>query len=45
MEEKSEVNRNKIILGEFNCTIHKMDRDGRNKTQKASIANNKCLTS
>ena len=33
MEEKSEVNRNKIILGEFNCTIHKMDRDGRNKTQ------------
>ena len=33
MEEKSEVNRNKIILGEFNCTIHKMDRDGRNKKQ------------
>ena len=32
MENKNEGNENKIILGDFNCTIDKMERDGRNKT-------------
>ena len=34
MENKNEGNENKIILGEFNCTIDKMDSDGGNKTQR-----------
>ena len=34
MESKNEENENKIILGEFNCTMDKMDRDGENKIQK-----------
>ena len=25
---------NKIILGDFHCTMDKMDRDGGNKTQR-----------
>ena len=33
MENKCEGNENKIILGDFNITIDKMDRDGGNKTQ------------
>ena len=32
MENKNEGNENKIILGDFNCTMDKMERDGRNKT-------------
>ena len=32
MENKNEGNENKIILGDFNCTMVKMERDGRNKT-------------
>ena len=32
MENKCEGNENKIILGDFNITMDKMDRDGRNKT-------------
>ena len=32
MENKNEGNKSKIILGDFNCTMDKMDRDGRNKT-------------
>ena len=32
MENKNEGNENKIILGGFNCTMDKMERDGRNKT-------------
>ena len=31
MENKNEGNQNKIILGEFNCTMDKMERDGGNK--------------
>ena len=31
MENKNEGNENKIILGDFNCTTDKMERDGRNK--------------
>ena len=34
MENKNEGNGNKIILGDFNCTMNKMDRYGVNKTQK-----------
>ena len=33
-ENKNEGNENKIILGDFNCTIDKMNRDGGNKTQR-----------
>ena len=32
MENKNEGNENKIILGDFNCTMDKMERDDRNKT-------------
>ena len=32
MENKNEGNKNKIILGDFNCTMDKTERDGRNKT-------------
>ena len=31
MENKNEVNENKIILGNFNCTMDKMERDDRKK--------------
>ena len=34
MENKNEGNENKIILGDFNCTMDKMYRDGENKTQR-----------
>ena len=34
MENKNEGNENKLILGDFNCTMDKMDRCGGNKTQK-----------
>ena len=34
MENKNEGNENEIILGDFNCTMDKMDRDGGNKTQR-----------
>ena len=32
METKYEGNENKIIVADFNCTMDKMERDGRNKT-------------
>ena len=32
MANKIEGNENKIILGDFNCTMDKMERDGRDKT-------------
>ena len=34
IENKSEGNENEIILGNFNSTMDKMDRDGGNKTQR-----------
>ena len=34
MKNKNEVNENKAILGDFNCTMNKMERDGENKTQR-----------
>ena len=33
MKNKNEGNGNKIILGDFNCTVDKMDRDGENETE------------
>ena len=33
MENKSQGNESKIILGDFNCTVDKIGRDGGNKTQ------------
>ena len=32
MENKNEGNENKIILGDFNCPMDKMERDGKDKT-------------
>ena len=34
IENKNEGNKNKIIPGDFNCTMDKMDRNGENKTQE-----------
>ena len=34
MENKNQGNKNKIILGDFNCTMDKMNRYGGNKTQR-----------
>ena len=34
MQNKNEENENKIRLGDFNCTMDKMDRDDENKTQR-----------
>ena len=33
MENKNEENKKTIILGDFNCTMDKMERDGGNKIQ------------
>ena len=33
MENRDEVNENKITLRDFDCTMDKMDRDSGNKTQ------------
>ena len=33
MQNKNEGNENKIIIGDLNCTMDKIDRDGENKTQ------------
>ena len=34
MQNKNEENENKIKLGDLNCTVDKIDRDGENKTQR-----------
>ena len=31
MENKNEGNENRIIIGDFNCIMGKMDKDGENK--------------
>ena len=36
MQNKNEGNENKIMLGDLNCTMAKLDRDGENKTQRLS---------
>ena len=33
-EKKKEGNENKIILGDLNCTMDKINRDGENKIQR-----------
>ena len=33
MENKNEGNENKIIFGDFNCTMDTMDKDGENKKE------------
>ena len=42
MENKNEGNENKIILGDFNCTIDKMDRYGGNKIQTLQMLSLLC---
>ena len=32
MKNKNERNENKVMIGNFNCTTDKMERDGGNKT-------------
>ena len=34
MQNKNEGNENKIMLGDLNCTMDKIDWDGENKTQR-----------
>ena len=34
MQNKKEGNENKIIIGDLNCTMDKIDRDGENKTER-----------
>ena len=34
MQNKNKENENKIMFGELNCTMDKVDRDGENKTQR-----------
>ena len=33
MQNKNEGSENKIMLGDLNCTLDKIDRNGENKTQ------------
>ena len=34
MQNKNEGNENKLMFGDLNCTMDKIDRDGENKTQR-----------
>ena len=34
MQNETERNENKIMLGDLNCTMDKIDRDGENKTER-----------
>ena len=34
LQNKNEGNENKIMLGDLNCAMDKIDRDGENKTQR-----------
>ena len=34
MQNKNDWNENKIILGDLNCSMDKIDRDAENKTQR-----------
>ena len=36
MQNKNEENENKIMLGDLNCTMDKIERDGENKKQRLS---------
>ena len=37
MENKNKGKENKIIIGDFNCIMGKMDRDGENKIETLDI--------
>ena len=37
MKNKTEENKNKIILRDFNCTKDKINQDGGNKTQRLQM--------
>ena len=37
MQNKNEGNKNKIMIGDLNCTLDKVDRDGENKTQTLQV--------
>ena len=37
MQNKNEGNKNKIIIGDLNSTVDKIDRDGGNKTQTLKV--------
>ena len=37
MNNKSQRNENKTVLGDFDCTMDKMDTGGGNKTQRLYI--------
>ena len=41
MENKNQGNENKITLGDFNCTMDKMNRDSGNKTVIDPLAQDK----
>ena len=43
MENKNEGNESKIILGDFNCIMNKMEGDGKNKTLYKCHFNNGLL--
>ena len=43
MQNKNEGNENKIMLGDLNCTMDKIDRDGENKTQRLYRCCSNCL--
>ena len=45
IENKTEGNENKIIIGDFNCTLDKKDRDEGNKTQKRYRCHSNCALS
>ena len=34
MQNKNKGNENKIMLGDLNCTVDEIDRDGENKTER-----------
>ena len=40
---KNEANENKIILGDFNCTMDKTEQDGENKTKTLWMLFQLCL--
>ena len=44
MKNKNERNENKIMLGDLNCTMDKIDRDGENKTQLYRCCSNYALS-
>ena len=44
MQNKNEGNENKIMFGDLNCTMDKIDRDGENKTQRLKYCSSYALS-